>query len=748
MIGLPLKGFKRLNEAVSPELLSDDELTKLEDAVLDEEVGRPKKRLGWNKFNSNASGGTLHSIYDVKSANNTNYLIGGYGTTVKVSSSGTGAWGSAISGLSGIAKFNLAPYDGKFYLTDGTIAPKVLGGDALADTWSLEITAPDVTLVETGHHASGNLTANTCYKWVITYVTKEGIESPPSQPITHQLSVSDIKSTDGTNKCIGFRLLPVSTDSRVNARRIYRTPTDSEVYYFHSQIDNVLTSWYDVAADTDLGSESPNYLNAPQTAKYCAIHKERLFLANQTRKVKCWTTPAHSKALTTALTIVLNGTSKTFTTGVGIRNSCGITNPGGSLSPGYYTYRLVFYDENGIMSDYIDSNEINVSAGDYVTVYGLPRVASDYKGIAGGKVYRKVTAGSGGAGTFYYIADYVPGTPISDRGNLTDTAYVATATAWATNQTTDTERTGIAYSDIAKPPTFILEDIRDVYPDDGDQITGIFDDRDGVLVFKENSICKIFTNGSSANWTLMKLVHDIGALENTIAKVGSQYYFVSPDKNVYSFNSQSGTENTGWYIKDSLDSVTTFHSSTTDDSWYVLGVSGGGLTSSYGFLVYDLFLKTWYRFNVSAIPYSCAIKKHGSSAGELLITNGQYVMYYNGSIDDGTVDIVPIIRTKTFGDGVSLNRLRRLWFNYKKVDDKTMAITVVNPDTAVTNTHSDTTNSTNASDWKLYDDPIGDSDSLKETSKFYIQVTGAGFSEWGDMRLDMRPIHRGKQVGS
>ena len=100
-----------------------------------------------------------------------------------------------------------------------------------------------------------------------------------------------------------------------------------------------------------------------------------------------------------------------------------------------------------------------------------------------------------------------------------DSGLAAGAT-YSTNQTTDTERTGVAFSDIAKPPSFILEDVRDIYPDDGDQITGIFDDVNGVLIFKEHSICKIYTEGSSNNWRLVKLVPNIGAEANTIAKWG------------------------------------------------------------------------------------------------------------------------------------------------------------------------------------------------------------------------------------
>ena len=171
------------------------------------------------------------------------------------------------------------------------------------------------------------------------------------------------------------------------------------------------------------------------------------------------------------------------------------------------------------------------------------------------------------------------------------------------------------------------------------------------------------------------------------------------------------------------------------------------MTKGYGFLVYDYLVGSWYIFNISGIPYA-SLKDNN---GDLLVSQGGYVCKYGeGETDTETgssVDIVPILRTKTFGELISLVRLRKLRFNYKKMDNETITLTITNPDTGVTNTYTDSTNSVNASGFKLYETPVKDTDSLKETSKFYVNLTGSGFVEWGDLQITVKPILKGKRDG-
>ena len=75
---MELKGFTKLNEATASELLKEDELTIFENMVLDEEIGKPKKRFGWAKYNSNViDSGVISSLHEVVTSDGSNYLLAG-----------------------------------------------------------------------------------------------------------------------------------------------------------------------------------------------------------------------------------------------------------------------------------------------------------------------------------------------------------------------------------------------------------------------------------------------------------------------------------------------------------------------------------------------------------------------------------------------------------------------------------------------------------------------------------------------
>lgn len=761
---MEIKGFTKLNEATAPELLKDEELVKLEDAVLDEELGRPLKRGGWERHNSNvADTGNILSLHEVVTSNGSNYLLAGINGKLRKSLNGTGSWSNVTN--KGTPPYRMQPYADEFIFTDGNVPPFLVSGDSLGTVVDLEIQPPDISSVKSGIHlsASGNLDANSNYKWIIVYVTKTGEVSPPSIPFTsYYLQYPAITTTtSATYKTIGFKGLPVSTDTRVVGRMVYRTMGNGEVYYFHSQLDNTATTWFDNVADDYLGSESFNFLNCPLSAKYISLHKERIILANLSRAVKNWFMPAYSNPAVGTFDATVGETTYTFTGFqdfdigvVGIKSCQSVQNTGATLPEGDYVYRFVFYDQNGLMSDPIDSNTVTVTSPDNaIVIYRVPEVSQNFEFVARAEIYRQFNGGD-----FLLVRQYNPqiielytaGDESGTYGSVygwTDNGWTQIGTTtYVSNQEIDTEKCGIAFSEIGQPATFKLEDIRNIFPDDGDEITGIYDDQDGILVFKTRSICKIYTNGSPDNWRLVKLVTNIGCSEpNALLKYGNTYVFVSNGE-IYKFNSNGGYENIGIEIWNSLDGVTAWHSSMADDTWYMFGVTGN-MTKGYGFLVYDYLVGSWYIFNINGIPYA-SLKDNN---GNLLVSQGGYVCKYGeGETDTETgssVDIVPILRTKTFGELISLVRLRKLRFNYKKMDNETITLTITNPDTGVTNTYTDSTNSVNASGFKLYETPVKDTDSLKETSKFYVNLTGSGFVEWGDLQITVKQILKGKRDG-
>ena len=742
-----LDRFKRLNQSVSPELIGDDELVTLENAVLDDETGKPKKRGGIVAFNSNQidSTSTVTSLHDVMSppdgaTASKNYLLAGINSKLRKSLDGTGTWSDVTD--KGVPPYRMESYADGLIFTEGSVAPFMVRGNTLGTVVDLEIAPIDATDIFTGTPsvATGNMEEG-YYKHIFCYVTETGELSPPCQPIAHHIDAGYL-STDATHKRIGFANIPASTDDRVTGIRVFRTLKTGNIFYYVTQLANETQNWFDDISDNDLGAESIQFLNCPLTSEYIVLHKDRIWQGYIKRTVKNWDMPAWSAATGAGFNATAHGVLGTFTDGVPfrVRIIAGV----GTLAAGDYTYRIIYVDADGLMSDPTDSNTLTISATNNIRFDCLPSI-NDLQNIVRADVYRDID----GAG-FFKIFDYVPsltnvlGTALTleDQGYTDGTAYV-------TNQTTETTKTGLAFSDIGEPASYPLENLRNIYPDDGDEITGLFDDIDGLLIFKKNSICKIYTSGSPAGWRLVKLLDNIGSNEPySIAKYGSTYFFVHYNK-IYKFNS-SGYEDIGEGIKDILDNGYTFYSSTVSKRWYILGVS---ISSSYRYFVYDMMLQTWYIFSAQTTPYILTIKEHGTNTGKILMAYAQYLLYYGtGATDINTnmtdpLDITPVIRTKTFRfeDGISLARLRKLEFNYKKLDDENVVITIVNPDSGVTNTYTDSTNATLTPDWKNYE-PSFASDSLTVTPKLYINVTGAGLTEWGSLRLEVKPVNRGTRV--
>lgn len=739
-MNINLDKFRRINESFSPELLSDDETSVFENLVLDDETGRPKKRGGWSPFNTNQidSSGTVTSLHDIISSDGTNYVVAGINGKLRKSTNGTGTWSDVTT--KGTPPYRMASYADGFIFTDGSALPFLVRGADLSTVTDLEITPMDVTSVNTGHAGGGNLGLG-MYKWVFCYVTDTGELSPPSIPLTHHYDAAYI-TTDASAKRVGFEGLTASTDNRVTGIRVFRTKamtetgTGSEIYYYVTQLANEDQNWFDEMSDDDLGSEAFDFLNCPTTSKYLTVHKDRVWHGYISRTVKNWIRPALSATDTFNAT---NGSVTTaFSAGVAFSISDGGA-AGSSLGDGTYTYKIEFIDSDGLRSDAITSNSVSIDVGDKIVFNRLP--FSNNGNIVRADVYRDID----GAG-YYKIWDYVPTwyNIVDSLLAIEDTGF-ADGTAYTSNSSTETTKTGLAFSEIGYSGSYPSENLRNIFPDDGDEITGVYDDLDGLLIFKKNSICKIYTSGSPVNWRLVKLLDKIGSDQpNSIAKYGGDYFFIQYNK-CYRFNS-SGYEDIGEAIKDTLVNWT-YRSATASKRWYILGVV---YSTTYKFLIYDMMLKSWYKFTTPADPYIAMIKEQGTSVGTIITANASYLLYYGtGSVDTDQADnqtaITPTLRTKTFRfpDGISLARLRKLKFNYKKLDSNNVVITIVNPDSGVTNTYTDSTNATLSSDWKTYE-PSFASDSLIVTPKLYINVTGAGLIEWGDLRLELRPVNRGK----
>ncbi len=174
-------------------------------------------------------------------------------------------------------------------------------------------------------------------------------------------------------------------------------------------------------------------------------------------------------------------------------------------------------------------------------------------------------------------------------------------------------------------------------------------------------------------------------------------------------------------------------------------------------------LETWYKFkrtqSASEVFKTIHFTKYGSSE-ELLSNADNYVTLYNALGETPTAtradteigstrQISPVVTSKTFKfpDGISKARLRKLKFDYTKVDDQTTSIIITDADTGTTIVLSDDGSDGVDSGAKLFEDGIGKAtDTLKKPRAFNVSVQGAGFERWDNMRIEYRQVKEGKAV--
>ncbi len=418
-----------------------------------------------------------------------------------------------------------------------------------------------------------------------------------------------------------------------------------------------------------------------------------------------------------------------------------------------YDYKINYADSRGRLSKFYHELTITTDAGgasnDHtVTIKGIGRLdhiaALAYPNRM---VYRQ----TGGSGDF----DLIESGDITDSGGTAfiDAGRSAKVANWADPDTnTIAHPARILASDIESPSAFREENYVDIYPEDGDAITGLFDDLDGVMAFKEKSVCKVFTGGHLTNWNRVKLLDNVGCSEpETLQKRGDTYYFIYNGRAYrYRYGSDE-PDNIGLLFQDTLDTIVTWHDSTINDEWYMIQVKD---STSFWTLVFDIKLNAWYQFSRQQDGSEdfkvLHIVRYGSDKDLILSNADDYVSQYNqptvaarADTENGsTKQISPTITTKTFEfpDGISKARLRELQFDYKKVSGQDTVITVTDEDGGATVAVTDNTGSGK----KLYESGIGKAtDSLKKARSLSIRVTGAGMEEWDNLRLEYRLIKLG-----
>ena len=747
---LTVKGFKKVNEFLDPEVLTTQDLTRLENMVLDSQGLKATKRGGFSFFNSNNIGNSIYKMFDVVSSGS-NLLLGYTGAALYKSVGGTGAWSLVKSTAAG-TKCRMSAYNGKFYfsgsslfVTDGT------------NNWGVGINAPNLSTLTSEKVPIGgnlqNLTPNAKYKWCLVYITDIGEMSYPSTAFTFYINATDNNSTDKSYQAIQFKNLPVSSDSRVVGRLLYRTQADGEVFYLLTRLDNTTTSFLDWYPDTKLDlSKQLELPGVPSTAVYSCIHKERLFLANL----------AHANTVTqpTWMKAGINGYEFHADLNAAV---------GGMTTGATYGYKVIWIDKSGMVSNSYSCSIVLTGGNTSVDVRNIPTPPNAdiecrlYRTAANGATYLFLTTSNNA--TFF---DDKADASLGGEQCPSPTVSITTASC------------GVIFSEIGKPNQMNLYNPNDptasfliqVYPDDSDEITGIVDYNQSVIVFKKNSISRIITSGDPQGWVLQKLQDNIGCDQpESIVKAGSKLYFMNNGK-LYRANSPDSIPTidalpniiSNDYVN-TFKSITAVHDAcySSSNNWYVLLTT---ISSKKTILVFDEKLETWYKFlpdTENPLSWeSCIEKIYGINKGVLLFGHsliGQ-VSKYDTSVTVDTyttlisTEIQCLLQTKTFtvNDPNVLIRLRRILANYKKkagianpthylysIDDglyrqSTDGIVVVDGYT------------TNTLVTDAMTGGIAPNNVLTTTNKFYYQIYGTALNEFNGLDVDYRIINRGRRA--
>ncbi|MGE5433022.1 MAG: hypothetical protein ACM3QX_18235 [Syntrophomonadaceae bacterium] len=669
---------RRCNEAAHSENLQPDEVQVLENMVLDRPAweNKPFVRGGFALEKGVENNTPITRMQDVMDKSDNACLLFCSGGRLAAYYD-NGSVNSLISGANSQGVFHTIPLGQGDYLTsNGYDRPSVLSDEYLATVRPLVVSSPGLPSTVTVQEG-GSLTANSYYRWIIVYVTEKGEISEVTSPITVNNVgdyISDGATTTATAKQVAFTGIPNSGDTRVTGKRIYRTKGKGRVFYLAATLEATTTNFTDSIADDQLDTgETLTFLGTPRSMTTVTYHRGRVFGGN------------FNKDYTNAL-------MPPAMSNIRFRYATAPASPNLGLPVGTYYFAISYVDQDGRESALSPAASFSVTyLGDQSGIpYGrmelwtsgwpLPRIgaAEIDKSIASINFYRSKVNQWGGP--FYLLqtisVQQLADTPELLRANAQDDALIQQFPIKA-KKSTDTVafENGLTFSDINRPSMFPQENVLLVYPEENDSITGIVDDGDGLLVFKNNSISKVFTSGSPISWRTVRISSVLGCTHpETLVQTDSRVYFVhNKEAWVYSrgeFKLLSEPKKATFLNLSSIKSACYW----TERKWLV--ITGENALGSV-ILCYDEKLDSWYHFTSKITKssgghedtiQSVAERRYGAKKGRLTIGTWNDLWFYNeGSYQDWSwtqnqdVEVHMTSRTFIFDNGVGKARLRKIW---------------------------------------------------------------------------------------
>ncbi len=433
-----------------------------------------------------------------------------------------------------------------------------------------------------------------------------------------------------------------------------------------------------------------------------------------------------------------------------------------------FSYTFTNNIESGIAAfSFLQADDVGTAAPVTVSLWlptipsGTTRIWNNFD-INAINIYR-----TAGTATYYYVNSLSQGALIAWQSAnpavffypFIDTTTTATLTGGSTYPigltAGGTAKTEVIFSDVNLPLQYPYTNSFLAYPDDGDEITGLFEELDGLVIFKTKSICRAYTFGDVLNWSVAKLPDTHGCDEPwSIVKTPIGYLY-SKEKQIYLFNGQSSMY-ISHDIQTTLNSVTTFNWASYSESqqWCVLGVTIGTTAT---LIVYDikasqtLGTTVWYVF--PSVPSSNIVisRENGSNAGLIITANttlGTTAYYDTTTYTDYDPFLMPSkhVRTKTMGEGgIALMRHRKIWANYNKTTGQNITITLNDPVSGGYRSVTDSTNSGDVVNMIATDNMTLTGTDPIQSRKVYIDFSGTGLHKFYGLLHSYIQINRGSR---
>lgn len=801
---LQLAGFTKVNESLAPDKIQPSELTQLTNAVLSKagSIYNPAKRGGFRGVYSSSTQKMgmrpyWADIIEDETGTKVPIACGYTGTAREIRVINGGVWSTRTYPATTLTGGNTLPirytkFNKKLFITDLYSPPFQADGQLFENGYTLELQKPDVSTVAVYTATGGYLEASKNYAYIITYKDDYGNQSAPSQPIY----VAFPPSSDYKVRLTG---IPTPTDSRVTRIVVYRTEADGKVFYQHSTLITTTTELTDNKRLEDFEDSGAiiSYTRIPKKSMYVATHRDRVWWGNNTIELSNPYSPPFIQHTVPVATLSGWTAQPTIAYQDGTAGSGVSTGRGGSVtdvSAGTYLETDSYY-KWWVYAKSVDgqwSKDRMVIIGKTILdavhpTYKYPFAFPCWSAMIGAsgitekectmiKVFRshKQTSllNAQEAGEPLKATMYEVGTFDTSKNTYSETAThaqinmfwdftpdssltVAFSTPTNSDEVLDSS---LIFSDVAKPNTYLYEDIRFIDTDNGGKITGIFDDGNGLVVFKERAIYKVFTTGSKYNWEVIKLVEDIGCNDPySLAKQGNVYFF-RYGKSFYMWQSGAQPQEISKDFRKTFEWVTQAYASVATERYYAVsagyndGQGGGNVASIY---IFDFSTQCWYTFTTPMVAEVLFADKFSDPVygatnalgfnnllGAVVSGNNGFLAKYSDSNTQdenyaGTpVDISPIIKTKKFifPDEFYVARLRELFLKILRESTSAVSVTISADDG--TQTLSFTTGTSD-----IYARNFLDTE-LHRCRNLQITISGVGLKEFKSLRLDYRPERR------